>query len=137
MKEIIKKIKVQLNGGTATAAPPLGPLLSQNGINPSLFVKAFNEKTKDQKNVLYTVYIYIFSDKTFDFKLSTMPISKLILSILNLEKGSNNSKLIIGKLTDEQLLELIKIKKNDFPKVSEISIKKMILGTSKNMGIAS
>src|SRR3546814_1327107 len=75
------------------SAPPIGPLLSQNNINPSLFVKAFNEKTSND-NVIYSVKIFIFTDKTFDFEL-TKTTSNLILDKLNLKKGSGKSKTII------------------------------------------
>lgn len=136
MKEIIKKIRIQLKAGLATAAPPLGPLLSNHSINPSLFVKTFNEKTINLKGKLYTIIIFIFKDKTFEFKILTVPLPKLILDSLELKKGSKNSKTIIAVLKNEQLNNLIKEKKKISPHISETKLKKMILGTAKNMGIS-
>lgn|SRR5690554_24851 len=135
MKEIIKKIKIQIEGGKATSAPPIGPILSQNGVNPNSFIKLFNEKTKTNIGYLFSVKIIIFNDKSFDFSLLTMPISKLILNKLNLKKGSKSSNVIVSKIDNYTLNELIKLKEKDFPKISKTSLKKMILGTAKNMGI--
>jgi len=134
MKEIIKIIKVQLDSGKAIAVPPLGPLLSQNNINPNLFIKAFNEKTAND-NIKYSVLIFIFNDKTFDFKLLSSPISMLILETLNLKKGSSSSKKIIYTMNRDELEKIIEKKKKDFPKLSIKSLENMILGTAKNMGI--
>src|SRR5690606_843971 len=134
MKEIIKVLKFQLQAGKSTAAPPLGPLLTLHNINPNIFVKEFNEKTKKEKG-LRSVLIFIFSDKTFDFKLLSAPISKLILQKLNLEKGSSKNKDIIYKMSYEEFLNIFNEKKQDFPNFKDESIKSMILGTARNMGI--
>lgn len=134
MKEIIKTIKVQLDSGKATAVPPLGPLLSQNNINPNLFIKAFNEKTA-KDNVKHSVLIFIFNDKTFDFKLLSSPIPMLILEALNLKKGSSSSKNIIHTMNKDDLDKIMEKKKKDFPRLSNKSLESMILGTAKNMGI--
>lgn len=134
MKEILKIIKVQLQAGKATAAPPLGPILTSCQIIPNTFVKDFNEKTS-KLNGLLSVRIFIFKDKTFDFVILTKPVSRLILDALNLKSGSDSSKKIIYKMNIEELLNIIAIKKKDFPFLSDKSLTNMILGTAKNMGI--
>lgn len=134
MKEILKIIKVQLQAGKATAAPPLGPILTSCQIIPNTFVKDFNEKTS-KLNGLLSARIFIFKDKTFDFVILTKPISRLILDTLNLKSGSDSSKKIIYKMNTEELLNIIKLKKTDFPFLSDESLSNMILGTAKNMGI--
>lgn len=134
MKEIIKILKFQLQAGKATSAPPLGPLLTSLKINPNTFVKDFNEKTKQEKG-LRNVIIFIYSDKTFDFKILSSPISKLILEKLKLEKGSSHSKDIICEMKTEEFLSIFNEKKKDFPNLKDESLKKMILGTAKNMGV--
>src|SRR3546814_5940601 len=117
MKELKKIIKAKLTAGKAIVAPPIGPLLSQNNINPSLFVKAFNEKTSND-NVIYSVKIFIFTDKTFDFEL-TKTTSNLILDKLNLKKGSGKSKNIIFEMTYSDFEFIIKEKMKDFHRSEE------------------
>lgn len=134
MKEIIKVLKFQLEAGKTNAAPPLGPLLSAYNINPNVFVKSFNEKTSKEKGV-HSVLVFIFDDKTFDFKLMGAPISKMILDKLNLKKGSSNSKDIIYRMNMEEFLAIFNEKKRYFPNLKDESLKNMILGTAKNMGI--
>lgn len=133
MKELKKIIKAKLTAGKAIVAPPIGPLLSQNSINPSLFVKAFNERTSNE-NTIYSVKIFIFTDKTFDFEL-TKTTSNLILDILNLKKGSGKSENIIFEISSEDFELITKEKMKDFPHISLASIKQMIKGTARNMGI--
>lgn len=134
MKEIKKIIKAKLVAGKAIVAPPIGPLLSQNNINPSLFVKAFNEKTIND-NVTYSVKIFIFTDKTFDFELAKTT-SNLILDKLKLKGGSNKSANIILEMSNEDFEFIIKEKSKDFPNISLESIRQMIKGTARNMGIS-
>jgi len=134
MKEIIRVLKFQLEAGKANAAPPLGPLLTAYNINPNLFVKDFNEKTSKEKG-LRQVLIYIFVDRTFEYKIFGGPTPKVILDELNLKKGSSKSKEIIYKMNTDELLSIFNAKKKDFPHLDDESLKKMILGTAKNMGI--
>lgn len=134
MKEILKIIKVQLQAGKATAAPPLGPILTSCQIIPNTFVKDFNEKTSNLSGLL-SVRIFVFTDKTFEFLVLTKPISRLILDSLNLKSGSDSSKKIIYKMTTEEFLNIVQEKKKDFPFLSDKGLKNMILGTAKNMGI--
>lgn len=134
MKEILKIIKVQLQAGKATAAPPLGPILTSCQVMPNIFVKDFNEKTSKLTGLL-SVRIFIFTDKTFEFIILTKPISRLILDSLKLKSGSGSSKKIIYKMSSEEFLNIFKEKKKDFIHLNDKSLKNMILGTAKNMGI--
>lgn len=134
MKEIIRVMKFQLEAGKANAAPPLGPLLTAYNINPNLFVKDFNEKTSKEKG-LRQVLIYIFADKTFEYKIFGAPTSRVILDELKLEKGSSKSKETIYKMNTDEFSSILKVKKNDFPHLDDESLKKMILGTAQNMGV--
>lgn len=135
MKEIIRVLKFQLEAGKATAAPPLGPLLTACSINPNLFVKEFNEKTSKEKG-LRQVLIYVFKDKTFEFKIFGTPISKMILDELNLKKGSSKGKEeIIHKMNADEFSSICTAKKKDFPHLDDESLKRMILGTAQNMGV--
>jgi len=134
MKEILKIIKVQLQAGKATAAPPLGPMLTNCQITPNNFIKDFNEKTSKLTGLL-SVKIFVFTDKTFDFVVLSKPISRLILDTLNLKSGSGSSKRIIHKMSEEEFSKIFIEKKKDFPYLDDLSLKKMILGTAKNMGI--
>jgi large subunit ribosomal protein L11 len=134
MKEIIKVLKFQLESGRATSAPPLGPILTSYNINPNAFVKLFNEKTSKEKG-LQSVVIFVFSDKTFDFKLMGVPISKLILEKLNLKKGSSNSKEVIYRMSEKELLEIVQERKKYFPHLTVEGLRNMIIGTAQNMGI--
>ena len=135
MKEKQKIIKLYLTAGKATSAPPLGPILSQYNINPINFCKEYNENTKKNIGKIIPITLTIYNDKSYTIKYLAVPISKLILDFLKLEKGSKNKNEIIGYITDTIINDIYKLKKKEFNSFNFNKIKNMILGTAKNMGI--
>lgn len=135
-KKVNKLIKLMIPAGQATPAPPLGPVLSQAGINIKDFCDQFNDKTKDGKGILTPVVVSIYEDRTFTFTLKTPPVSELIRRSLNIKKGSATPNVKkVGKLSNQQLEEIAKQKMealntNDMEKAKEI-----IKGTARQMGI--
>ena len=100
-------IKLQIPGGNATPAPPVGPALGQHGVNIMEFCKAFNAKTQDQKGLIIPVVITVFADRSFDFVTKTPPAAVLLLKAAKLEKGSGEpNKTKVGKVTRAQIKEI-------------------------------
>ena len=113
-KPIQTKIKLQVPGGEANPAPPVGPTLGQHGLNIMEFCNSFNEQTKDKKGTVLPVEITVYKDRSFDFIIKTPPVAELIKKILNLEKGSGvPNKEKVGKLTREQVRQIAEIKMPD------------------------
>ena len=135
-KNLIKIIKLVLKAGKATAAPPIGPRLSQCGINVSSFCKEYNLKTSNLGDQFIPVKVYIYDNKTYEFVLLTPPTSKLLLDLCQTNKGSSNSKnLKIKTLSIEELKNIAKIKSKELNTNDITNQLKIIAGTAKNMGI--
>ncbi|MCC7430731.1 50S ribosomal protein L11 [bacterium] len=135
-KKVVGSVKLQIKGGQATMAPPVGPALGQRGINGMEFIKAFNAKTADQMGMITPVIITYYSDKSFTFITKTPPASVLLLKELGLPKGSKEpNKSKIGKITKAQIKKIAEIKLPDLYVNSIESAMSMIEGTAKNMGI--
>lgn len=135
-KAIKKIIKVQARGGSATPAPPLGPVLGQAGIDIAGFCSQFNAQTQDRKGQLIPAEITVFDDRTFSFILKQPPASALILERAKLEKGSGEpNKTKVGSITRAQLQEIAEAKMPDLNTDKLESAMKMIEGTARNMGI--
>ena len=136
-KEIAGYVKLQIKGGQANPAPPVGPALGQRGINIMDFCKAFNAQTQDKEpGMPLPVVITAFSDKTFSFVIKTPPSSVLIKKALKLEKGSpvpHTNK--VGKLSKLQVEEIAKIKMPDLNASDLEAAKKIIAGSARSMGI--
>ncbi|MFA4986407.1 MAG: 50S ribosomal protein L11 [Candidatus Brocadiia bacterium] len=135
-KPILIEIKLQIVGGMATPAPPIGPTLSPHGINLMQFVQQFNDKTKDIKGVKVPVIITIYRDKTFTFVIKTPPAAILVKMALSLESGSaepNRNK--VGKLTKAQLKEIAAKKMQDLSAGSTEAAMRTIEGSCRSMGI--
>ena len=110
-KKIVKLIKLQITGGQANPAPPVGPALGQAGVNIMDFCKNFNERTKDQMGTTIPVVITVYEDKSYTFITKTPPASVLVRKALGLAKGSSEpNKIKAGKITRKQLEEIAKIK---------------------------
>ncbi|XBT18581.1 MAG: 50S ribosomal protein L11 [Candidatus Shikimatogenerans sp. Tder] len=136
MNKIIKIIKIQIIGGKANPTPPIGPILGSTGINIMDFCKKFNFKTKNRCNEIIPTIIYIYNNKTFKFKIKTSPTSKLLLKILNLEKGSKEpNKNIIGNINYNDIINIANIKFKDLNCYKIKSAISMIIGTAKSLGI--
>lgn len=135
-KNIVTKIKLQITGGAANPAPPIGPALGQHGVNIMEFCKAYNEATKDKKGTVVPVEITVFSDRTFEFILKTPPASVLIKNALGIKSGSATSNTVtVGTLTQEQLEQIAKEKMPDLNAYDLETAKKIIEGTARNMGV--
>lgn len=135
-KKVAKKnIKVKINAGGATPAPPLGPALGQAGINIAEFVKKFNDATKDKKGKLIAK-IAVYEDRTYDFKTGTTQATELILSKLGMTKGSTKPGSVkAGKITMAQLRELAAVKMADLNSNDVEAAAKVLAGSAKSMGL--
>jgi len=135
-KKIVTKIKLQIRGGQANPAPPVGPALGQHGLNIAEFCSRFNEATKDKMGELTPVEITVFVDRTYSFVLKTPPASELIKKYAGIKVGSG-SPLIqkVGSLTDAQLEEIAQLKMPDLNCYDVEAAKKIIAGTARQMGV--
>ncbi len=135
-KKITKKIKLQIMGGRATPAPPLGPALGQAGINIGDFVTKFNAKTQKMMGEKVGVLVYVYEDRSYDFIVKTPPATDLILKAAGVEKGSgkpNSSK--VGKITRAQALEIAKKKMADLNSKDDEGAIAIIAGSARSAGI--
>jgi len=135
-KKITRKVKLQVQGGKANPAPPVGTALGPLGINIMDFCNAFNEKTRDQMGVVIPCVITVYEDRTFDFIMKKPPAAVLILSELGIAKGSDNSKKNkVAKMTRAQLRNVAEAKMEDLNAHSIEQAEKVIAGTARSMGI--
>ncbi|MCX6113803.1 MAG: 50S ribosomal protein L11 [Proteobacteria bacterium] len=135
-KEISTLIKLQVSGGQANPAPPIGPVLGQHGVNIMEFCKQFNARTQKQQGEVVPVVITVFKDRSFTFELKTPPVSYLIKKTLKLEKGSaipNKDK--VGQLTKAQVYEIAKQKMSDLNCYDDEAAFKIVAGTARSMGV--
>ena len=129
-------IKLAIEAGKASPAPPIGPALGSKGINIMAFCKEYNAKTQDKAGTVIPVEITVFEDKSFTFVLKTPPASVLLKKAAGIEKGSGDpSRTMVGSVTDEQLREIAEIKMPDLNANDIDAAKKIVAGTAKNMGI--
>lgn len=135
-KKIKTFIKLNVQGGAATAAPPVGPALGQHGLPIMDFVKTFNERTADQKGNLLPVVITVFEDRTFSFIIKKPPVAEMIKKILGIQKASiAPGKTIIAKLTREQAKKVAEDKMEDLNTKDIDAAIKIVQGTARSMGI--
>jgi large subunit ribosomal protein L11 len=135
-KKVLTLIKLQVPGGSANPAPPVGPALGQHGVNIMEFCKAFNAQTQDQNGRIIPVEITVFEDRSFTFITKTPPAAVLIKEALNLEKGSgapNTDK--VGKITQAQLRSIAEMKMQDLNANDIDAAAKIIAGTARSMGV--
>ncbi len=131
-----KTIKLQLEAGKATPAPPVGTALGPTGINMANFCKEYNDKTKDQAGMVVPVVINIYDDRSYDFYLKKPPASVLIKKALKLEKGSSEpNKTKVATLSLAQLEDIAKNKMDDLNAFDLEHAKKVIAGTARSMGV--
>lgn len=136
MAKVVKKIKLQIPGGKATPAPPVGTALGPAGVNIAQFVKEFNDRTKEMQGDIIPVDLSVMDDRTFTFVLKVSPASRLILKATGLEKGSGKvGTLKAGKMTKAQLTEVAKKKMPDLNTTDQAQAEKIIAGTARSMGI--
>lgn len=135
-KPVLALIKLQIQAGKATPAPPIGPALGQHGVNIMDFCKAYNDQTKDKMGSIVPVEITVYNDRSFSFVLKTPPVSKMILQALGLKSGSPtpNTK-IVGKLSKKQVQQIIADKMQDLNAFDEDAASKIIEGSARSMGV--
>ena len=135
-KKVVGQIKLQVPGGQANPAPPVGPALGQHGVNIMEFCKAFNAKTSDANGMLVPVIITVYADRSFSFITKTPPAAVLIKKELNLKKGSGvPNKDKVGKITNEQLKKIAEIKMPDLNAADLDAAIRIIAGTARSMGV--
>ena len=135
-KKVTGMIKLQLQAGKATPAPPVGPALGQHGVNIMGFCKEFNAKTANQAGLIIPVVITVYQDRSFSFILKTPPAAVLIKKELGLESGSGvPNKTKVGKLTQDQLKKIAETKIPDLNAANVESAMRMIAGTARSMGV--
>jgi len=135
-KKVTGIVKLQIPGGQANPAPPVGPALGSQGINIMGFCKAFNAATKDRPGLVIPVIITVYQDKSFTFILKSPPASVLLKKAAGIASGSKvPNKEKVGKVTRKQVLEIIKAKGSDMNCNSEEAAFRTIAGTARNMGI--
>ena len=135
-KQIFKKIKLQAPGGQATPAPPIGPVLGQNGINIGQFVSQFNERTKEFNGTTVPVVINLYKDKSFDFEIKSPPAAVLLKQAAGVAKGSGvPNKEKVGKVTGAQVREIAATKLEDLNAYDIEQAALIIEGTARSMGI--
>jgi len=135
-KKVTGIVKLQIPGGQANPAPPVGPALGSQGINIMGFCKEFNAATKDRAGLVIPVIITVYQDKSFTFILKSPPASVLLKKAAGIASGSKTpNKDKVGKVTRKQVLEIIKAKGTDLNCNSEEAAFRTIAGTARNMGI--
>lgn len=135
-KEVKAKLRMQIPGGAATPAPPVGAALGQQGVNIMEFCKLFNAKTADRKGQTVPVVITVYTDKKFDFIIKTPPATELIKKKINLEKGASKPKTDkVGTISMKDLKEIAKIKMADLNALTLDQATKIIAGSARSMGL--
>ena len=135
-KEISNLIKLQIEAGKASPAPPVGPALGSSGVNIMQFVKEFNDKTADKHGLIIPVVITVYKDKSFTFITKEPPMAVLIKKAIKIQKGSgkpNRDK--VGTITKAQIEEIAKQKMPDLNAASLESAMSMVAGTARSMGV--
>ena len=135
-KEVVKKIKLQIEAGKATPAPPVGTVLGPAGINLQEFCTKYNDATRDKMGDVLPVEISVYDDRSFDFVIKTPPAAFLIKKYAKVKKGSTKgANEVVGTITEAQLREIAEIKLPDLNAYDVEAAMKIIAGTAKNMGI--
>jgi len=135
-KKLIAQIKLQIPGGAANPAPPVGPALGQHGVQIQAFCQEFNDKTKDKRGEIVPVIINVYEDRSFDFIMKTPPASELIKKAAGLKKGSSKPlQDKVGKITKAQVKEIAEKKMPDLNAYNIEAAMKIIEGTARQMGI--
>ena len=135
-KKLIKALKLQIVGGKATPAPPLGPVLGQAGVNIGEFVNQFNATTRENMGEMVSVAMNVYDDRTFTFVIKTPPVSALIKKFAKIEKGSGtNAKKKAGSITQAQLAEIATIKLPDLNARDLEAAKNIVAGSARSMGV--
>ena len=135
-KEVVKQIKLQIEAGKASPAPPVGPALGSAGINIMQFVKEFNDRTAQQAGFIIPVVITVYKDKSFEFITKVPPMAVLIKKAAGIQNGSGKpNKEKVAKLTKEQVKAIAEQKMPDLNAASLEAAMSMVVGTARSMGV--
>lgn len=135
-KELVGYVKLQVKGGTANPAPPIGPALGSKGINIMEFCKQFNARTQDRPGKILPVVISFYSDKSFDFIIKTPPVASQLLDAAKIKSGSAESnRKKVGSVTWDQVRDIAADKMQDMNCFKVESAMKMVAGSARSMGI--
>src|SRR4051794_11178888 len=135
-KKLAAIIKLQIQAGAATPAPPVGPALGQHGVNIMEFCKAYNAATESQRGNVVPVEISVYEDRSFDFVTKTPPAAKLILKAAGVDKGSGEPhKTKVAKITKAQVREIAETKMPDLNANDIEAAAKIVAGTARSMGV--
>ncbi len=135
-KKVVAYIKLQVEAGKATPAPPIGPALGQHGVNIPGFCKEFNARTAKDAGLVIPVVITVYADRSFTFITKTPPVPVLIKKALNISAGSGEpNKVKVAQLTKDQVREIAQTKMPDINAASIEAAMSMVAGTARSMGI--
>ncbi len=135
-KKVKAIIKLQIEAGKATPAPPVGPALGQHGVNIMAFCKDYNDQTKSQEGSIVPVEITVYEDRSFIFVTKTPPASDLLKRALSIEKGSGTTgQQKVGTVSREKLYEIARLKMKDLNAVDLEGAARIVAGTARSMGI--
>jgi large subunit ribosomal protein L11 len=135
-KQLFAVVKLQIKGGAANPAPPIGPALGAKGVNIMEFCKQFNARTQEMKDKLLPVIINVYSDKTFDFIIKRPPVAAQIKEMAKIQKGSDQSnRKKVGSITWDQVRKIAEDKLPDMNCFTVESAMKMVAGTARSMGV--
>ena len=136
-KEVRANLKMKIRAGQASAAPPVGSILGQYGVNMMDFINPFNEQTKDKMGQMVTVHITVYDDRTMNWRIVGTPTDELIMAALKVDKGSGepNKAKLEKKLSDAQLSEIARAKAEDMNTQDIDGVKKIVAGTARSMGV--
>jgi large subunit ribosomal protein L11 len=135
-KQVTAQVKIQVTGGQATPAPPVGTALGPHGVNIGQFVMQFNERTKEMKGTTIPVVVTIYNDRSFEFITKSPPAAVLLKQAAQVAKGAANPKADkVGKVTKAQVLDIAKTKFQDMNSSSLETAARVIAGTARSMGI--
>ncbi len=136
-KQISGFVKLQVKGGQANPAPPIGPALGSKGVNIMEFCKQFNARTQEKQGKILPVIITVYADKSFDFIIKTTPVAAQLLEVTKIQKGSDQSnRKRVASVTNEQVRKIAEEKMPDLNCFTVEAAMKMVEGTARSMGIA-
>ncbi|MEZ6241651.1 MAG: 50S ribosomal protein L11 [Phycisphaerales bacterium] len=134
-KELVNEFKIMAPGGSATPAPPLGPVLGAKGVNPGQFIQQFNAATAKLNGKVVGCLVRVYSDRSFEFEIKSSPASVLIKEAAGIEKGSGEPQTIIGKITMDQCRKIAEEKMADLNSADVEAGARVIAGTARSMGV--
>lgn len=136
MKKVLAVAKIQLPGGKATPAPPVGPALGQHGINIVEFCKAFNARTENEGGMIIPCVVTVYKDRSFSFVTKTPPAAALLKRAAGIAKGSGEpNRMRVGSVTSSQVEEIARLKMRDLNAADVQAASRIVEGTARSMGI--